>query len=695
MRIALVVPPTVNLNTPYAAVPRLAGWLRHLGHHVVPVDLSLELFLKLFSRNGLTRMFAAIDPSTLNADNALIYSNRERYIRIIDDAVAVLQLRDMSATTQIVRGGLLPLGPRGISAGARPGVWGNTDFARFRVSVMLLELMDFFKSTISTHFGLSDYAAQMSELVVSFDPIAAELERTPNPYVEMLNELCAERFSDDLDLVAITCPFPGNLLGSMLVGKWLGVHRPTVKRALGGGYPSTALRELSDPRVFDYTDYVVIDDGELPLHQICARLQGRDESLHDTFLREPSGRVTFCRSTITPPKFSEYPAPSYAGLALDRYVHMVYLSSPVQRANDGPWLKLTAAHGCYWKQCTFCDIHLPYIADYDPMPASRLADQMDALHEETGLSGFHFTDEAAPPALLVNLSLELLRRGRNYHWWGNIRYDSAFEPDRCKLLAAAGMILVTGGIETASDPVLEKIQKGVTVAQLVKVLQALTEGGIATHAYLIYGYPGETVQDTINGLEVIRQLMKARILDNGVYHQLSVTAHAPLGRKPELFGVRLREQPFRGFAKNYLPFDYLDGVKRPRAMHEALSVALDNFRRQLFLDAPIVEWFPNLVVPEPSIEPDFVVKTMQQPHPGAKQRDRLCWLGGEATWSRGQLAARSASGEMFTITATRETADNLNRCRPDRWSESKPPTRQEFASADWFEPLRRFGLVAV
>ena len=122
LRIALVVPPTVNLNTPYAAVPRLAGWLRHLGHHVVPVDLSLELFLKLFSRDGLTRMFAAIDPSTLNADNALIYSNRERYIRIIDDAVAVLQLRDMSATTQIVRGGFLPLGPKSVASGARPGV---------------------------------------------------------------------------------------------------------------------------------------------------------------------------------------------------------------------------------------------------------------------------------------------------------------------------------------------------------------------------------------------------------------------------------------------------------------------------------------------------------------------------------------------------------------------------------------------
>lgn len=695
MKIALVVPPTVNLNTPYAAVPRLAGWLRHLGHEVVPIDISLELFLKVFSRSGLERMFAAIDPSMLTSDDAVVFGNRDRYIRIIDDAIRVLQLRDMSGITSIVNGALIPVGPRGLVTAARPGTWGSTDFARFRVSVMLLELMELFKTTISSHFGLTDYAAKMGELVASFDPVAAELEGPSNPYIEMLEEVCAEHIPVDLDLVAITCPFPGNLLGSMFVGRWLGAHRPKVARALGGGYPSTTLRELSEPRVFDYVDYIVLDDGELPLQQLCAVLEGRDEPLHNTFLREPTGRVAFHRASITPPAFADFPAPSYQGLALDRYVHMVYLSSPVQRAHDGAWLKLTAAHGCYWKQCTFCDIHLPYIADYDPMPASRIADQMDALHAETGLSGFHFTDEAAPPALLVNLALELLRRRRNYHWWGNVRYDSAFEPDRCKLLAAAGMMLVTGGIEVANDAVLARIKKGVSVGQLVKVLQALTEGGIAAHAYLIYGYPGETVQDTINGLEVIRQLIKAGILDNGVYHQLSVTAHAPLGKTPELFNVRLREQPAHGFAKNYLPFDYTDGVLRPHEMHEALSIALDNFRRRLYLDSPIREWFPGLIVPDPTVPADFVAQTMTQPHPGAKQRDRLCWLGGEATWSRGRLTVRSARGDTIAMTTPLATADNLNRCHPQRWVDAKPPTRQEFDSIDWYEPLRRHGLVAV
>ena len=694
LKIAMVVPPTVNLNTPYAAAPRLAGWLRQLGHTVVPVDLSLELFLRVFSREGLERMFADVDADELTLDQITIYRNRDRYVGIIDDVVAVLQLRDLTATTRIVHGGMLPMGPRLQQTNAAPGTWGTTDYARYLVSLMMLELMDFFKATLGDHFGLTEYAASLAQSPSSFDAIATELEKPADAYKTMLAELCEEMFPADLDLVCITCPFPGNVVGSLLIGKWLAAHRPGVKRAFGGGYPSTELRQLAEPRMFDYMDYVVLDDGEVPLQQICARLEGRDAPLHNTYARE-AGKVTFSGATQPPIPFGDLPAPSYTGFALDRYVHMIYVASPVQRANDGTWLKLTAAHGCYWKKCTFCDITLPYIADYDPMPAQRLADQMDAMHEETGLSGFHFTDEAAPPGLLFDLALELLRRGRNYSWWGNVRYDRAFEPDRCKLLAAAGMILTTGGIEVASDAVLAKIEKGISVGSVIKVLQALSEAGIAAHAYLIYGFPGETVQDTINGLETIRQMMRHGLLVNAVYHQLSVTAHAPLGRKPELFPIRLGVQPFKGFAKNAIPFMYTDGVQRSKGVHDALSLALDNFRRGLYFDDPIQEWFRGIDVPAPTIAPDFVAEAMKLPHPGARDRERLCWLGGEPTWSRGKLSVRGRDGSIYETGIARELADNLIRCHPKNWDNGKPPSRRDFKSESWFAPFRKHGLVLV
>ncbi len=450
--IALVIPPTLDLNTPYAAGPRLAGYLRSLGHRVHPLDLSLELFLHIYNRKGLARLFDAVDPRRINTDCEDVYFNRDRYLEIIDDVIAFAQNRDVSMMSRIVRGGYLPDGPSFRTEGvaysyADHGRWGKHDLARFLVARMLFDLMYLFQEGITPHYGINSYAEQLSTSMPSFDPLHAELTRPPNVIETMLLEVAEKHFPEKIDLVCFTCPFPGGLLSSLVLGRWLGEHRPGARRAFGGGYASTELRELRDPRIFDYFDYIALDDGEPALRQLCARLDGDDKApLHSTYVRDEANQVVFHPPSTPTIPFGELPAPSYAGFPMDRYVHLIYRLSHVSRLlSEGTWLKITAAHGCYWKKCTFCDIHLPYIGDYDPMSASRLADQMDQMHEETGQSGFHFTDEACPPATMFSLAMELLRRGRSYTWWGNIRYDKAFEPDRCSLLAAAGLVTVTGG----------------------------------------------------------------------------------------------------------------------------------------------------------------------------------------------------------------------------------------------------------
>ncbi len=699
LKIAMVVPPAVDLNTPYAAAPRLVAWLRQLGHEVVPIDMSLEINLRVFSPKGLARMFDAINPAEVTNEYRNVYENRDRYIQLVDDAIAVLQQRDMAAVYRITMGSYLPEGPHfrrpDVQASKKnPAAWSHGDLARHLVSVMFADLTELFRSTITRHFGMHRYAHTLGWAPPSFDPLAEELARPPNVYEEMMFELADELFPKDLDLACFTCPFPGNLVGALLLGRWMATHRPNAKRAFGGGYPSTELRELEEPRVFDYMDYIVIDDGELPLKQICARLEGRvEEPLHNTFIRE-NGVVRLEKSDLPAIPFKDFPTPSYEGFKLEKYIHMVFRENIVQRASEGTWLKITAAHGCYWKKCTFCDISLPYIADYDPMPAQLLADHMDKLNQETGLSGFHFTDEAAPPALLINLALELVRRKRSYHWWGNIRYDSAFEPDRCRLLAAAGMIMVTGGIETASDPVLEKIQKGVTVAQLVKVLQAFSEASIGTHGYLMYGFPGETTLDAINGLEVIRQLMRLRLLQSGFYHQLSVTVHSPLGKKPDLFNIRLKTLQHRGFARNQIPFEYLDNALRTEQIFERIVEALEWYQRGVGLDQPVHEFFKGIPVPASTVAPNFVEETLKQPHPGAKARNRIAWLGGVPRWTRGQLSVRAVDGVTYSRAAPSWMAENLRKCHPAAWGE-QPPAKSEFESQDWFESFRPLGLVVV
>lgn len=701
LEIALVIPPTLDLNTPYAAAPRLAGWLTKLGHRVHPIDFSLELFLRVFSRSGLERAFDAVDPRLLSSDFEEVYLNRERYITIIEDMMAFAQGRDVSQVSRIIRGGYIPSGPAfrteaAIDSHAAHGRWGKGDLARHLVSLMFFDLMHMMQEAVSPHFAINSYGEKLSQSISSFDGMAAELSRPLNVIEEMLIEIAAERFPAKLDLVCFTCPFPGNLMGSLVLGRWLSSHRPATKRALGGGYPSTELRDLTDARPFNFVDYIVLDDGEIPLRQICARLEGdADAPLHSTYVRN-GGEVVFYPPSLPAIPFQEYPPPLYAGFPMDRYVHLIYRQSHVSRLlSEGTWLKVTAAHGCYWKKCNFCDIHLPYISDYDPMPAATLADHMDAMHAETGQSGFHFTDEACPPALLINLAMELLRRGRTYHWWGNIRYDKAFEPDRCRLLSAAGLITVTGGIETPSDELLPSIGKGVTVQQLVKVLQAFTFANIRTHGYLIYGFPGETNQHVIDSLEVLRQMVSAGLLHSGFHHKLSVTAHAPLGRRPELFKIKLLTDKFAGFARNDVPFAYTDGVDRNPAIFSGLSRAMSAYERRAYLDRDVHQWFRNVEMPPTTVPADFVAQLARTEHPGVKERSRVCWLGGVPRWSRGLLTVRTEKGFLYSAEAPREVADALERCHPSNWNGSSAPTVADLQNFEATQSFRAHGLVVV
>ncbi len=353
---------------------------------------------------------------------------------------------------------------------------------------------------------------------------------------------------------------------------------------------------------------------------------------------------------------------------------------------------MTAAHGCYWKKCTFCDISLPYIEEYEPLPAKALADQLDALHGQTGLCGFHFTDEAAPPALLVNLALELLRRGRSYHFWGNIRFDPTFTPDRCKLLARAGLIAVTGGLEVASDQLLARIAKGVSVAQAAHVCRAFSDAGILVHAYLMYGFPGEMPQDTIDSLELIRQLMRAGVLASGLFHRFGTTAHAPTGQHPELFGIRIAERPFGGFARYVLPHEDL-GTSHPPSIHAALNRAVKSYMCNEGLDRDVRAWFKE-AMPPPTVQPDHVAALLRTP-PTPRDHDRVCWLGSVPDWYRGMMTVVGYDGALYARPAPRELAENLRRCHPSAWEDARPPRLSEVAGTTWADELRPHGLVIV
>jgi hypothetical protein len=636
-KVLFITPPFTQLNTPYPATAYLKGFLNTLQVSSHQADLGIEVILRLFSKKGLTEVFviAAQKADELSENSSRILRMKAAYLQTIDTVIAFLQDKNPTLAYRISEGDFLPEAGRFEQMDDMEwafGTLGVRDKARYLATLYLEDIGDLIMEAVDPHFGFSRYAERLGMSALSFD----EMEEALNQPLSLIDGLLIELLEEKIqryqpESVAFTVPFPGNLYGALKCGQYLRRHHPAIKVWMGGGYPNTELRSLKDPRVFDYVDFITLDDGEAPVLLLLDFLAGKIplSDLKRTFVRVDGQVMYLNSSTLRELPQREVGTPDYSDLQLHDYLSVIEVANPMHRLwSDGRWNKLTLAHGCYWGKCTFCDISLDYIGRYEPIQAVMLCDRIEAIMAQTGTNGFHFVDEAAPPALMRDLAIEILRRGLVVVWWTNIRFESSFTADLCRLLRASGCIAVSGGLEVASDRLLALIKKGVTVAQVAQVTSHFTQAGIMVHAYLMYGYPTQTAQETIDSMEMVRQLFETGVLQSGFWHRFAMTAHSPVGLDPMAFGVRRRDSFVGSFANNELDYDDPIGVDHG-LFSEALRKSLFNYMHGVGFEIPLKNWF-DIKVPPTSIPKKYIERQIQSEAPLAyKDHNRIVWIGAQ------------------------------------------------------------------
>ena len=635
-RILLITPPLTQLNTPYPATAYIKGFLGGRGHAVTQADMGLQLVLRLFSAEGLKQVFDEIEAGDFDlSDNARrMLRLQNRYLATITPVIRFLQNKDLTLAPRICHGRFLPEASRFDNVADLEtafGTMGLTDQARHLATLYLEDLADLIKETVGPHFGFSRYAEKLALSATSFEPLHQELQAVPNLLDRMLLEEL-EPLLDRVrpDIVGFTVPFPGNLYGALRLAKHIKQISPEPITVMGGGYPKTELRDIKEPRFFDYINFLTLDDGEGPWLRLFDFWAGKilQSELQRTFLRDEVGRIQYHNHPHPDVPHPEVGTPDYSDLPLTEYLSVLEVLNPMHRLwSDGRWNKLTVAHGCYWKRCSFCDVTLDYISRYETAPSTLLVDRIEQIINQTGQTGFHFVDEAAPPLALRDLAIELLKRRVSITWWGNIRFEKTFSPDLCHLLAASGCIAVSGGLEVASDRLLALMEKGVTIAQVARVADGFTQAGIMVHAYLMYGFPTQTAQETVDSLEVVRQLFAAGVVQSGYWHRFSMTAHSPVGKNPAKYQVEAIGPEPAGFAWNDLWHDDPLGTDH-EAFGPGLAKSLYNYLHGVALDERLNFWF-DFKTPKPTTPRHLVQQALQTPEKPdfARQNQRLFWLG--------------------------------------------------------------------
>jgi hypothetical protein len=600
----------VQFNTAYPAVPMLAAFLRQHGYEVAEEDLSLALALRLFSPVGvreveriLRRRFAGRRrPSAVRH----FLRNARRIEAEVAGVVALLQGRAPELAARLARAGSLPEGPRFAAMRGLAEADDVDALARHRASLFLDEVADAVREGVDPRFELARYAEHLSADASSFDELAGALAGRRTLVDRWIDELAqAALLRHRPQVLGCSVPFPGALYGALRVARRCKQLQPRLRTVLGGGYVNTELREVGEPRLFDYFDFVAYDEGEIPFLRILEHLSRRRpaDQLVRTRMRR-RGRVVLVDAPAPGLRHGERPAPDFRGLAGAGYLGMAESPNPMHRLwSERPWLKLALAHGCYWHRCAFCDTSLDYIRRYDPAHADTVVAWMEQAIADTGLRGFHFVDEAAPPALLAAVARRILSRGLHVEWWANVRWERAFTPELTALLARSGCLAVTGGLECAHDRLLDLMDKGFGIAQAGRTMRAFARAGVLVHAYLMYGYPTQTAQEVVDALELVRQLFAAGDLHSAYWHRFALTVHSRAFRDAARLRLRIAEDGQASFARNEVTF--VEAGAEPARFGPGLRKAVYNFMHGIGLAAGVRSWF-DFPVPRPTLPRRFL-----------------------------------------------------------------------------------------
>ncbi|HAZ96576.1 radical SAM protein [uncultured Treponema sp.] len=644
MNIIVIQPPLVQLNSPYPSGAYLKSFFNKNGHKAIWLDLSVQLVHSIFSKNGLKKLFELSKENAMkiasaaekNGDFATA-KNLRRYIfqsdlwiEWIDFIMSVLCGKQNPSSRELCHRFILsPYTPRGnrmenyISNLDREP---NVDDTRNIASLALEDLADYISVAFDKSFSLVRYAESIAVNETSFNQIEEKLNSPvlTNFYAEVLeDEFSKINISEnEKTLVCISVPFAGTFTPALFSAKYLREkYGERLFICFGGGFINTELREFCDSSFFKYADAISYDRG-----------YGSYKNFFDVF---PDGKVSeenqiykmrlFAKEKVIEPLHSslEYEkfeneqtaliVPDYSETDFSIYPRVADDENPMQRLwSDGAWMKAYLAHGCYWHKCAFCDVSLDYVASYRLVQIENLFYELKSQSEKNGIHGIHFVDEAMPPAAMIKFSKLSLKHSASFSFWGNVRFEKIYSRDMAEFLSFGGLIGVSGGIEIATGTGLDSISKGTDLDSIVSACCAFKEAGILIHAYMIYGYFGETEQDTINSMETLRQLYAAGLIDSCFWHKFVLTRHSRIYSEWKE-GLHKNLNPFAPknsgvFAKNGLHFK---DEEKSTKFGNGLYTALQSWMHGENLNVPVEKWF-EFKVPHPNVSKDLIAKSIEK-----------------------------------------------------------------------------------
>jgi hypothetical protein len=527
MNIYLLFPPHWTPAMPHMALPVLTGWMRRHGHQVIQRDLNVETYDEILTRRHQRLAFDQIRRrfgASATAPDLYGRPTPERLAWALKQGPLIAE--QVEAAKAILRS---------------PDFYNGEVFEpAFFTLVAALELD-----------SLSHFPARL-DLGSFTDPgrpdSSSDLLRTVrnpqiNPFYDIFRRgILKDLMRDRPGLVGISIPTQGQLLAGLTLAalirdSGLKCHITT------GGPHMTMLRERVTrvPTLFDLIDSVVLFDGEIPLLRLVEALEtgGSLEEVPNLVYRTPGSKNEIRANPLLGPvdlnAARQEQQPDFDGLPLDRYLAPELV------------LPLATTHGCYHGRCAFCNVGYGGTSGYSPIPVKNILAQIRSAIEKYNCRNIFFVDEAITPRAIRQLSPALRELAEPINWAVAARFEKALTEEHLVEAASSGCRMFLFGLESASQPVMDKMRKGTRIQEMSRILHAAAPLGIWNHTFFFFGFPGETLKDAQETVNFV--YAHQDVIHSGSPGAFLLEIYSPAYCAPEKFGItRIHEDPERDLA---------------------------------------------------------------------------------------------------------------------------------------------------
>jgi anaerobic magnesium-protoporphyrin IX monomethyl ester cyclase len=537
--VSVVWPPVWNAFDTHIAVPALCGYLAEHGVSVRQFDLNIDFYRYLVAEDTIEEQVRLLSPHLpRKVGNAVDFARRYY---------------------QVLRSPLV--------SGFRQR------FSEDAEKLLLTHALTIFNhahpDTVFNTLGV-----YLNADIEDSDILADLAERDAgNPFATFYHRSFLPRLAESPpSIVGISVCGSFQLAAAFTLCRMIKKVDPDICVVIGGAFFSTVPDALLNPKtaanLFRHVDAFILNEGEIPffrlVHQVFqgmgsltgpnVQLRGQSRLTNEPLLCLPAAKIAL---------------PVFPDGAIESYFRV-----------PAPRLPVEVSRGCYWGRCTFCNLASGANERYRGVPIDRIVHALAALTDRYHSTSIAFSTLAMSPNILRRLCTRLHDDQIPISWSAWIRPERTLTEEDIDSFATSGCESLAVTPESFNTKTLARMDKGFDLEHVIRIVRHIQQVGLCDGINIIAGFPGETVEDFVDTVEICRDLGV-----RGEFFPFSLLKNSTVYRAADDYGIAVRERPEKDLAVS-VPFDYVRDRAAPDGI-EMIRMAARQFPGRIFAEDPM------------------------------------------------------------------------------------------------------------